>query len=151
LHWVLLHTKNAQTTLLFDSTLLKHGRHFDYWNKLLNMRMRVCYLDYHEAGLCCYLVIQKAYYVYYNCFTSIYDLFTDSPSYLQLERTKDHDLWHHLVCVPVCIYLCSLCMWKMNHCFVRLQSDVLTQLACSLDTCEGEEASWQLACRAPTH
>jgi hypothetical protein len=23
----------------------------------MNMRMRVCYLDCHEAGLCCYLVI----------------------------------------------------------------------------------------------
>jgi hypothetical protein len=45
------------TTLLIGSTLLKHGRHFDYWNEPLNMRMRVCYLDYHEAGLCCYLVL----------------------------------------------------------------------------------------------
>jgi hypothetical protein len=26
-------------------------------NQPLNMRMRVCYLDCHEAGLCCYLVI----------------------------------------------------------------------------------------------
>jgi hypothetical protein len=44
-------------TLSFDSTLLKHGRHFDYWNQFLNMRMCVCYLDCHEAGLCCYLMI----------------------------------------------------------------------------------------------
>jgi hypothetical protein len=43
--------------LLFGITLLKHGRHFDYWNCPLNMRMRVCYLDFHKAGLCCYLVI----------------------------------------------------------------------------------------------
>jgi hypothetical protein len=43
--------------LLFCSTLLKHGRHFDYQNQHLNMRMRVCYLDCHETGLCCYLVI----------------------------------------------------------------------------------------------
>jgi hypothetical protein len=42
--------------LLFGSTLLKHGRQFDYWYQPLNMRMRVCYLDCHEAGLCCYLV-----------------------------------------------------------------------------------------------
>jgi hypothetical protein len=44
-------------TLLFVSTLLKYGRHFDYWNQSMNMRMRVCDRDCHEAGLCCYLVI----------------------------------------------------------------------------------------------
>jgi hypothetical protein len=44
-------------TLLFGSTLLKHGSHFDYWNQPLNMRMRLWYLDYHEPGLCCYLAI----------------------------------------------------------------------------------------------
>jgi hypothetical protein len=44
-------------TLLFGSKLLKNGRHFDYWNQPLNMRMRVCYLHRREAGLCCYLVI----------------------------------------------------------------------------------------------
>jgi hypothetical protein len=38
------HKKIAQQTLHFGSILLKHGRHFDYWNQLLNMRMRVCYL-----------------------------------------------------------------------------------------------------------
>jgi hypothetical protein len=43
--------------LLFGSTNLKHGRHFDYWNQPLNMCMHICYLDCHEAGLCCYLVI----------------------------------------------------------------------------------------------
>jgi hypothetical protein len=43
--------------LLFCSTLLKHGRHFDYWNQRLNTCKCVCYLDFHEAGLCCYLVI----------------------------------------------------------------------------------------------
>jgi hypothetical protein len=58
LHWVLLSTEiNAQTTLLFDSTLLKHGRHLNYWNQPLNMRMFVRYLDCQEAELCCYLVI----------------------------------------------------------------------------------------------
>jgi hypothetical protein len=44
-HW----THNR--TLLF-------GRHFDYGNEHVNMHMPVCYLNYHEAGLCCYLVIQ---------------------------------------------------------------------------------------------
>jgi hypothetical protein len=44
-------------TLLFGSTLLKHDRRFDYWNQPLNIRIHVCYLDCHEAGLCSYLVI----------------------------------------------------------------------------------------------
>jgi hypothetical protein len=44
------------TTLLFGSTLLKHGRHFDYWNQTLNMR--VCW-NCHEAGLYCYLAVHK--------------------------------------------------------------------------------------------
>jgi hypothetical protein len=43
--------------LLFGDTLLKHCRHFGHWNNPLNVRMRVCYLDCHEGGLCCYLVI----------------------------------------------------------------------------------------------
>jgi hypothetical protein len=57
LQWVLLPTETHNRTLLLDSTLRKHCRHFDYWNQPLNMCMRVCYLDCHEAGLCCYLVI----------------------------------------------------------------------------------------------
>jgi hypothetical protein len=36
---------------------LKQGRYFYYWNQPVNRRMRVCYLDCHEAGLCCHLVI----------------------------------------------------------------------------------------------
>jgi hypothetical protein len=51
------HKKAHNRTLLFGNTLLKNGRHFDYWNQPVNMRMRVCYVDYREAGLCCYLVI----------------------------------------------------------------------------------------------
>jgi hypothetical protein len=57
LHLVLLPIKNHNRTLLFGSMPLKHGRNFDYRNQRLNMRMRVCFLDCHEAGLCCYLVI----------------------------------------------------------------------------------------------
>jgi hypothetical protein len=45
------------STLIFGSTLLMHGRHFEYWNQRLNISMRVCYLDCHKAGLCCYLVM----------------------------------------------------------------------------------------------
>jgi hypothetical protein len=55
--------KNSHNrTLFFGSTLLKNGRYSDFWNQPLNMRMRVCYLDSHEAGLCCYPVIHKTYH-----------------------------------------------------------------------------------------
>jgi hypothetical protein len=82
LHWVLLPTKTPNRTLLFGNTLLRHGTQFDYWNQSLNMSMRVCYLDCHEVGLCCYLVIHiENLYVHYSRFTSICDLFTDTPSY----------------------------------------------------------------------
>jgi hypothetical protein len=49
--------KMHSITVLFGSILLNYGRHFDYLNQPLNMRMSVCYLDSYEAGLCCYLVI----------------------------------------------------------------------------------------------
>jgi hypothetical protein len=49
--------KTQNRSQLFSSTLLKQGRHFHYSDQSLNMRMRVCYLDCHAAGLCCYLVI----------------------------------------------------------------------------------------------
>jgi hypothetical protein len=68
--------------LLFSVTLLKHGRHFDYWNQLLNTRMLVYYLRCHNAGLCCYLVMHIENLLRpLHCFTSICDLFTDSPSF----------------------------------------------------------------------
>jgi hypothetical protein len=48
-----------RTTERYSSVVhFNHGRRFDYWNKPLNMRMRVCYLYCCEGGLCCYLVIQ---------------------------------------------------------------------------------------------
>jgi hypothetical protein len=49
--------KLHKRTLLFGSTPLKHGRHFDYSNHPLNKRMSIYYLDCHEAGLHCYQVI----------------------------------------------------------------------------------------------
>jgi hypothetical protein len=50
--------KTHNRTLLFSSIHTPQLRcHFNYWNQPLNMSMRVCYLDCHEAGLCCYLVI----------------------------------------------------------------------------------------------
>jgi hypothetical protein len=57
-HWALLPTKKTHNiTLLFGSIILKHGLFFEYRNQPLNMHMRICYLDCHEVGLCCYLVI----------------------------------------------------------------------------------------------
>jgi hypothetical protein len=49
--------KTQNRTLLFGNRLLKHGRHFDYWNKPLTIRMPIFYLDRYEAGLCWYLVV----------------------------------------------------------------------------------------------
>jgi hypothetical protein len=43
------------TERCLSAVLIKHRRHVDYWNQPLNMR--VCYLDCHEAGLCCYIII----------------------------------------------------------------------------------------------
>jgi hypothetical protein len=58
LHWVILPTKkNAQQNAARCSTLLEHSHHFDYWNKPVNMCKCDCYVDCHDAGLCCYLVV----------------------------------------------------------------------------------------------
>jgi hypothetical protein len=75
-------------TSIFGSILLKHCHYFDYWKQSLKMSMLVCYLDCHEAGLCCYLVIpvHKICYVLYSCFTSICELFTNCPSYFYLNE-----------------------------------------------------------------
>jgi hypothetical protein len=72
--------KKHNRTLFFGGTHLKHGRHFDYWNQPPNMRMRICYLACHEAGLYCHLMIhvENLLRPLYSCITSICDLFTDS-------------------------------------------------------------------------
>jgi hypothetical protein len=41
--------KTHNRKLFFGDTLLKRGRHFDYRKQPLNMRMRVCYMDCHDA------------------------------------------------------------------------------------------------------
>jgi hypothetical protein len=79
LHWVLLPPKTHKRTLFSVVTPLNLDHHCDYWNQPLNMRMRVCYMDCHEAGLCSYLVI------YIENILRPLQLFyfhTDSPSYL---------------------------------------------------------------------
>jgi hypothetical protein len=43
--------KNRNITLLFGIKLLNHSSHFDYWNQPLNMSIRVCFVDCHEAGI----------------------------------------------------------------------------------------------------
>jgi hypothetical protein len=83
LHRIFLPIKTHNWMLLFDNTLLKHGRHFDYWNQPLNMRMCVCYLHRHASGLCCYLVIHIE-----NLITSITAVLLPCVTYLlTLPRT----------------------------------------------------------------
>jgi hypothetical protein len=50
-----LWTSFAMSPAVHKRSTTEH--HFDYWNQPQNMRMRVCCLDCHEDGLCCYLVI----------------------------------------------------------------------------------------------
>jgi hypothetical protein len=87
----------GRTTERCSSVAYSSKRHFDYWNQPLNMLMRVCYLDYHETGLCCYLAIHIENLLRpLQCFRSIWDLFTDSLSYIcKIYITKavlQHDL-----------------------------------------------------------
>jgi hypothetical protein len=50
------------------------------------MYMRVCYLHFHEAGLCCHLVIHIENLLrQLQLLSSMYVLFTDSPSYMGVE------------------------------------------------------------------
>jgi hypothetical protein len=86
--------KTHNRTLLLGGTLLKHGHHFNYWNQPLNIRMRVCYPDCHEAGQCCYLVIHTENLLRpLQLFYFIGDLFTDSPSYFSLISSIFHSEW----------------------------------------------------------
>jgi hypothetical protein len=48
------------------------------------------------------------------------------------------------------VYIYAVCVYVEDE-PLSCATAVLTQLACSLDTREGEQASWHLACRAPTH
>jgi hypothetical protein len=104
--------QNAQKTLLLVSTLLKHGRHFDYWNQPLNMRMRACCLDCHEAGLCCYIVITiedllRPLQLFYFHLWPIYWLSHVVLSYLKPWREVQSDLPH----THKQSGLCSIHMW----------------------------------------
>jgi hypothetical protein len=49
--------ENAQKLLLFCSKLFEQGHHFYYWNQPMNLHIRVCYQEYYDTRLCCYLVI----------------------------------------------------------------------------------------------
>jgi hypothetical protein len=90
--------KTHNRTLLFGSTLFKHDRHFDYWNQLLNMSMSVCYLDYHEDGLCCFLMIHvgnilRPVQLFYLHLWPIYwlSLVHVYPKSTQCHNPKDHN------------------------------------------------------------
>jgi hypothetical protein len=81
--------------LLFGGIILKYGRHFDCWNHPQNMRMHVCYLDYHEAGLCWYLVIHtenliRPLQLFYFHFGPIYWL-----SLVCTMRSVIEETWQH--------------------------------------------------------
>jgi hypothetical protein len=55
------------------------------------MRMRVCYQDCHERGLCCYVVIPITAITAVLLPFVTYVVFTDSPSYLiKLQAMKAH-------------------------------------------------------------
>jgi hypothetical protein len=92
------------------------------------MRMRVCYFDCHEAGLCCYLVIQT-YYVHYSCFTSICDVFTDSPWYIGYVFYCFGYVLLYVYCIGyVLFYVCVLLycvVYVLLYCVVLLYSVAL--------------------------
>jgi hypothetical protein len=77
LHWVLLPTRNAQQRCS-SVAHVEHSHHFDHWNQSLNMRMHVCYIDCHEAGLLLSSDTHiKPVTFITGHFASIRDLFTD--------------------------------------------------------------------------
>jgi hypothetical protein len=126
LHLVLLppppSQKTHNRTLLLDSTILKHGRHFYYWNQHLNMSMRFCYLDYHDSGLCCYILIhienllRPLQLLYFNLW----------PNY-----------WFSLILITVRTYLEWLQMQIMQQWVAVLEGN-----QCHIPTCVGK-------CREP--
>jgi hypothetical protein len=79
LHWILLPTRNVQQNAALRYYIPQARSTF--W--LLKPASE------HEHArllprLCCYLVIHiETCYIHYSCVTSICDLFTDSPSYIQ--------------------------------------------------------------------
>jgi hypothetical protein len=89
-------------TLLFCSMHHKDRHDFGYWNQPLNMRMLVYYLDCHEAGLCCYLVIHtenqlhplQLFYTYFILW-SIYWLSVVNTKihYFSLKIRREENTW----------------------------------------------------------
>jgi hypothetical protein len=92
LHLVLLPRKKTHNkTLLFGIILLTHVLHFNYWNQPLNMSVRVCYRDYHEAGLCCYVVVRREslFQLFFFNLWPVYRLclvYTSYVTFAQLQR-----------------------------------------------------------------
>jgi hypothetical protein len=119
--------KTHNRTLFFGSMLLKHGRHFDYYNQLLSMRMLVFYLECNEAGICCYGLIHienplRPLQLFYFNLWHIYWLF--------LLRITLRFKWKG-VCVPSLNalyrkpqnkFLSNLFTWSLQHFSIRMIS-----------------------------
>jgi hypothetical protein len=110
------HKINPNRTMLFGSILLKHGRHFDYWNQPLNMRMRVRYLDCHEFGLCCYLVIRienllRSLRLFYFRLWPVYWLSLVCIACINIKE----------LCILPTVYprVCLKCIEYTKHCFPK--------------------------------
>jgi hypothetical protein len=94
------HRETHNRTPLFSTTLLKRGRHFDYWNQPLNMCMRAYYLGGNAAGLCSYLAIHietllHPLQLFYFQLWPIYWLsFIFSEQSLEVQRSS----WHFVTC-----------------------------------------------------
>jgi hypothetical protein len=80
--------QNKRTTERYSSVFAPQARSPFWLLKLASeMRMRVWYLDCHEAGLCCSLVIRIQNILRpLQIYTSICELFTDSSSYKHEEE-----------------------------------------------------------------
>jgi hypothetical protein len=77
LHWVLLPTEIAQLNASFRQYTPQARSPFWLLKQLLNMRMRFCYLDCHDAGLCCYLVIhtESILHIFHLCFFHLWPIY----------------------------------------------------------------------------
>jgi hypothetical protein len=96
--------------------------------------MRICYLDSHEAGQCCYLVIQKTYYVHYSCFSSICGLFIEFPSHIQLNCLFNFiivlGMYYCIMYVFFYVYILLYCVvYVLLNCVVLLYGVALSFLS----------------------
>jgi hypothetical protein len=110
--------QKSNRTMLFGSYTQARSP-FGLLKSAFEVTLHVCFLDCHEAGLCCYLVIHiENYYIHHNCFTSICDLFTDSPSYSSQIVSRRMLIWEFYL-VLVCETLCAKfdCTFQLHPVF----------------------------------